>query len=76
LEVEATSELQPLLEDVTSIPVTQTHYPTVNSGYLEYKFYSTASIVEISRLSFIPDQTVLYKATTLTGAIHVRSLVD
>jgi hypothetical protein len=75
-EVLTTNELALVLESVTSKPQKQTYYPTYNSGYLEYKIKTTATKVEISRLSFTADENVSYENLTITGAIQVSSLVD
>jgi hypothetical protein len=75
-EVIATDELALVVESVTSKPQKQTYYPTYNSGYLEYKIHSNATKVEIKKLSFTVDASVVYGTITLTGAIQVSSIVD
>ncbi|MDR0607213.1 MAG: hypothetical protein LBG52_02420, partial [Candidatus Peribacteria bacterium] len=73
-EVEATDEFRIVLDSITSKPVRQTYYPSINSGYLEYKLDPSTTKVEITRLSFTVDEIVVYKNFTLTGAIEVSSI--
>jgi hypothetical protein len=76
-EVLADSELQIVLDSVTSKPVRQTHYATINSGYLEYKLTDMTNRVEIKNISFTVDELVYYGRTDmLQDAIRVESIVD
>jgi hypothetical protein len=75
-EVEASSETKLVVESVTSKPVRQTYYPSINSGYLEYKLTSNATKIEISRLNFIVDDLVSYGNVTIADAIQVTSTVN
>jgi hypothetical protein len=73
--VEATNEMKLFIESVSSKPVKQTYYPSINSGYLEYKIYPSTTQFEITRLNFATDEIILYQNTTLTGAIKVETVV-
>ncbi|MDR0607295.1 MAG: hypothetical protein LBG52_02855 [Candidatus Peribacteria bacterium] len=76
-EVLVDNEFKIVLENVTSKPQRQTHYPTYNSGYLEYKIRSDTIQIEISRLSFTVDEIVYYGSTgVLENAITVSSIVN
>jgi hypothetical protein len=76
-EILADSELQKVLDSVTSKPQKQTAYATYNSGYLEYKITPTTTQVEIKNISFTVDEIVYYGSDkVLTGAIKITSLID
>ncbi|MDR0859424.1 MAG: hypothetical protein LBO09_00085 [Candidatus Peribacteria bacterium] len=76
LEVEANNEMKLVLDSVTSKPVSQTYYPSINSGYLEYKLNPSATKIEIRGLAFATDEAVVYTNMTLTGAITVSTITD
>jgi hypothetical protein len=75
-EVEASAETKLVIDSVTSKPVRQTYYPSINSGYLEYKLTSNATKIEIGRLNFITDGAVSYGNITIADAIQVTSTVN
>jgi hypothetical protein len=76
-EVVADSELQIVLNSVTSKPQKQTYYPTYNSGYLEYQITPSTSQIEIKNLSFTVDENVWYGRTDmLQDAITVEAFID
>ena len=75
-EVVGLNELLLVFSGVTSKPVAQTYYPTYNSGYLEYQFQAGTVRAEIGGFQFSPDETVIYKNMTLTGAIQVTSRIN